>query len=87
MWRANLTALGDQTDSQELENVVDSNTAVDSGDDSKVIIESSLQKYTKIKTTFFEKEQASKLNAAVEKYENDKKEIEIRTFSYAYSGV
>lgn len=40
-----------------------------------------LKKYTKIKTTFFEKEQASKLNAAVEKYENDKKEIEIKQLS------
>lgn len=36
-----------------------------------------LKEFTQIKTAFFEEEQASKLNAAVEKYENDKKEIEI----------
>jgi tetratricopeptide (TPR) repeat protein len=36
-----------------------------------------LKKYTKIKSTAFEEEQALKLNEVVERYENDKKEIEI----------
>jgi hypothetical protein len=52
MWRASLTALEDQTDSQELENDSDSSTLVDLADDGKVIIESSLKKYTKTKDAY-----------------------------------